>query len=54
VAVRGAGLVKMVMRAEKTFCVLEYARTVNRDGAATFLNQVRKGPAGEEQHKAMV
>jgi hypothetical protein len=28
--------------------------TVNRDGAATFSNQVQKVPAGEEQHKAMV
>jgi hypothetical protein len=28
--------------------------TVDRDDAATFSNQVRKGPAGEEQHKAMV
>jgi hypothetical protein len=27
---------------------------VDRDGAATFSNQFRKGPAGEEQHKAMV
>jgi hypothetical protein len=26
--------------------------TVVRDGAATFSNQVRKGPAGEEQRKA--
>jgi hypothetical protein len=28
--------------------------TVDRDGAATFSNQVWKGPAGEEHHKAMV
>jgi hypothetical protein len=28
--------------------------TVDNDGAAMFSNQVRKGPAGEEQHKAMV
>jgi hypothetical protein len=28
--------------------------TVDRDGVATFSNHVRKGPAGEEQYKAMV
>jgi hypothetical protein len=28
--------------------------TVDRNGAATFSNQVRKGPASEEQHKVTV
>jgi hypothetical protein len=28
--------------------------TVDRDGAAAFSNEVRKGPSGEEQHKAMI
>jgi hypothetical protein len=42
----------MATRAERAFSMREYA--VDRDGAATFSNQVLKGHAGEEQHEAVV
>ena len=56
VAAKGACFVKMsVTGAEKAFCVLEYARIqtiVVVQGS--FSDQVRKGPAGEEQYQAVV
>jgi hypothetical protein len=39
---------------EGIFRALVCPNTVDRDSAATFSNQVRKGPTSEEQHKSMV